>query len=98
MKKLFIIATLFISTSAQAQNYDAPDQELWNQFKMTADSLPIGGPANRQLMQLFESVEREAQRKAGVACSAGQIVGDANYLYTCASSGVWKRVAMTGGY
>ncbi len=35
---------------------------------------------------------------SGDACSAGLIAADTNFLYTCSASGVWKRVAMTGGY
>ena len=40
----------------------------------------------------------QASPAATDACVAGQIVGDASYLYICASSGAWKRVAVTGGY
>ncbi len=40
----------------------------------------------------------QASPAAADACTAGQIVGDANYLYTCSASGAWKRVAVTGGY
>lgn len=40
----------------------------------------------------------QASPAAADACAAGQIVGDANYLYTCSASGAWKRVAVTGGY
>lgn len=40
----------------------------------------------------------QASPGASDACQAGQIVADAGFIYTCASSGTWKRVAVTGGY
>jgi hypothetical protein len=40
----------------------------------------------------------QASPAAADVCIAGQIVADTGFLYTCASSGVWKRVAVTGGY
>ncbi len=43
-------------------------------------------------------VVTQASPASGAACTAGSIVGDTTYLYTCASTGVWKRVAMTGSY
>jgi hypothetical protein len=35
---------------------------------------------------------------SGAAGTAGTITWDATYLYVCTASGVWKRVALTGGY
>lgn len=35
---------------------------------------------------------------SGDACDAGEIAWDANYIYICTASGVWKRAALVGGY
>jgi len=43
----------------------------------------------------FPSPYSPTSNAAGVS---GQMAYDANYLYVCISSGVWKRVALTGGY
>lgn len=40
----------------------------------------------------------QASPAASDACSAGQIAVDTGFLYTCAASGTWKRVAVAGGY
>jgi hypothetical protein len=40
----------------------------------------------------------QASPVAAAACTAGQFAVDTGFLYTCASTGVWKRVAVTGGY
>jgi hypothetical protein len=40
----------------------------------------------------------QASPAAADACTAGQIVADTGFIYTCASTGVWKRVAVTGSY
>jgi hypothetical protein len=35
---------------------------------------------------------------SGAAGTAGTITWDASYIYICTATGVWKRVAITGGY
>lgn len=35
---------------------------------------------------------------AAAACTQWTVVVDADYLYVCTASGVWKRAALTGGY
>lgn len=35
---------------------------------------------------------------SNAACEAGTIAVDANYIYLCTASAVWKRAALTGGY
>ena len=35
---------------------------------------------------------------SGDACTAGEIAWDANFIYVCTASSVWKRSALTGGY
>ncbi len=40
----------------------------------------------------------QAAPLSGDACTAGQFTVSTSFLYTCAASGTWKRVAVTGGY
>ncbi len=35
---------------------------------------------------------------SGAACTAGTMTWDASFMYICTATGVWKRVAITGGY
>jgi hypothetical protein len=44
------------------------------------------------------SVDTTETPASNAACSAGKITWDADYLYVCTASAVWKRSALTGGY
>jgi hypothetical protein len=35
---------------------------------------------------------------SNAACTTGEIAWDANYIYICTASTVWKRAELTGGY
>ena len=43
-------------------------------------------------------VETSESPAATDACVRGKITWDANYVYVCTASAVWKRAALTGGY
>ena len=74
----------------------------------TANLLAIRNNADNANIALFDAAfglsvvanfaVTQASPAAAAACIAGQIVADTGFLYTCASTGVWKRVAVTGGY
>ena len=40
----------------------------------------------------------QASPASGAACTAGSITADTGFIYACTATGVWKRVAITGGY
>lgn len=62
-------------------------------------NVAIGAPTASAMLDVSGTFRvTQASPAAADACSAGQIVGDTTYLYTCSASGAWKRVAMTGGY
>lgn len=44
------------------------------------------------------NITTTASPAAAEACTAGRLVWDADYIYVCTATGVWKRAALTGGY
>lgn len=44
------------------------------------------------------NITTTASPASNAACTAGRTVWDADYIYVCTATGVWKRAALTGGY
>lgn len=65
----------------------------------SSNTYGLGSASNRWLFAYTKNlVITQASPAAADACVAGQLVADTGFLYTCAATGTWKRVAVTGGY
>ncbi len=64
---IFVAPTLMLGLariSCAQEPYAPPSETLWNQMVQAADQISMPGPSNRQLMQLFQQVQRQAQLEA----------------------------------
>lgn len=72
-----------LGADAEADLYITDDLEVDGVFYTASDSVVI------------ETTQTPA---SNAACTIGEIAWDANYIYICTASTVWKRAALTGGY
>jgi len=66
------IACALLITSARAQEYAAPDAELWRQMTEVTANVPMSLSAHQQVQRIFADVQREAQTRAARAKGAEQ--------------------------
>jgi len=62
-----------LATSAQAQQpYAPPPEALWTQMVTALDGVSMPGPSNRQMMQILQQVQQQAQIEAARAKAAAK--------------------------
>lgn len=73
----------------------AINQSPIRNFSATNDFFVIRNPLN---VEKDFVISQNGSPASGAACTTGKIIWDSSFLYVCTSSGVWKRVGITGGY
>ena len=74
---------------------------IWDGTTYTAGACTTTGTSvvpGPLVVQGTFTLTTSASPTSSAACTAGTIAWDANYIYVCTASGVWKRSPLTGGY
>lgn len=75
---------------------NAAGLSAFNTYSTISGQMTVGQQGNGD--QVWGAQFAKGSPASGAAGFAGQLTWDAGFLYICTATGVWKRVALTGGY